>query len=86
MTPGMFFSAPKRAWCAVYQWPDRKPFLFGTAFVRANAPLQEVDAELRKEFARMWGEILPAGVPLPELKDLRPGQLWFAADEQAEAA
>lgn len=69
-----------RAWCAVYQWPGKKPFLFGTAMVRREGTLHEVEEAVKAEFVRKWGEILPDGFPLPELKDLRPGAIFFVPE------
>lgn len=72
-----------RAWCAVYQWPGRKKFLFGTAWLRHDAPMHEVEAEVAREFAKAWGEILPDGWEQPKLLDLRPGMLVFVPEKEA---
>lgn len=67
----------QRAWCAIYQWPGRKPFLFGTAWVRVEGTSQEVEAA----FARLWEELLPDGIAGPELQGLRPGMVVFQPEE-----
>ncbi|PDT77251.1 hypothetical protein CO675_11990 [Bradyrhizobium sp. C9] len=76
-----------RAWCAVYQWPSKKEFLFGTVLVRPGAPDQEAEAALAQRFTEKWGEILPDDVPRPKLIRLVPGTIWFVPEEeQREAA
>lgn len=67
----------ERAWCAVYQWPGKKEFLFGTVFVRSDGPQQEVEKALEEMFIEKWKNILPDEVPLPKLKNLIPGMLVF---------
>jgi hypothetical protein len=69
-----------RAWTATYQWPGKRAFRFGTAWVRLDGTMQEVEEAVRAEFVRMWGEILPDGVPLPELKGLEPGMVMFVPE------
>jgi hypothetical protein len=71
-----------QTWCARYQWPGRKPFIFGTVAL-ARAPQHEVEAALRAEFTRRMMSILPDGMPLPDLLQLLPGALILVGPEDA---
>lgn len=65
-----------RAWVAVYQWPDKVPFYFGTVMVRLGAPDNEIEAAVEK----LWSEVYPAELRPPKLVGLQPGQLVFMAE------
>jgi hypothetical protein len=67
----------QRTWCARYQYQERKPFTFGTAVVRSDAPMHEVESEL----LRMLACILPQGAEMPILVSLMPGSLIFIPGE-----
>ena len=71
----------KRAWCAIYQWPGKKEFLFGTVFVDVNETLQVIEEEIKRLFIEKWHEILPNEYDLPELKNIIPGELIFQSGE-----
>lgn len=75
--------SPTRAWCAVFQWPGKEEFRVGTVWVRANGPLNEVEAEAMLAFDKLWGRLLPDDVTRPTLKNLIPGQLVFIEEEAA---
>ncbi len=71
-----------RPWVGEYQWPGKDKFLFGTVWLRADAPDHEVTAELAKKFQRNWMSILPDNVPLPNLINYRPGAIVFVPVEE----
>ena len=56
-----------------FSYPDKKPFMFGTAFCRKEAPLAEVEEEI----ANQLREILPDGWII---KDLIPGAIFFQSE------
>jgi hypothetical protein len=69
-------SAPNgRAWCFVFQYPNKKKAMFGTVYVRNDAPHQEIEAAC----IECWAEVFPFDCP-PIVK-LLPGQAVFLPEE-----
>lgn len=67
----------KQTWCALCQWPGRKPFLVGTFITDAREPDQVAREKAIAEWRETMGEILPIDVPPPELIRLIPGAIIF---------
>lgn len=64
-----------RYWCAVIQYPGKRPVIYGSTMVEANAPTHYVEQLLRESISRH----LPDGW---KIVNMVPGALWFA--EEAE--
>ena len=65
---------PIRAWVAKCQFAGaRKPFWFGTVFMRLGAPYPEIEAEVLKSIS----DIIPDSFPRPDIIKLEPGILIF---------
>lgn len=62
-----------RSWCARAQYPDKKPVLFGSVTVRANAPQHEIEASLLS----LWQAVSPH--PAPPFV-LVPGSIFFVGE------
>lgn len=73
-----------RSWCAVYQWPGKKPFLVGTVVLDRDTPYHELEAALGRLFDELWGSILPDELPRPKLIDLRPGAIFFVPEKEEQ--
>lgn len=63
----------QRNWCAVIQYPGKKPVLFGHACVDGRAAHREVEAEL----ARCISSCVPDGW---KMVDMIPGTLIFTPE------
>ncbi len=63
-----------RAWVAKCQFAGaKKPFWFGTVFMRHAAPHHEIEAEVLKAIS----DIIPDNFPRPDIILLEPGMLIF---------
>ncbi|PJR90000.1 hypothetical protein CN878_02555 [Ochrobactrum sp. 695/2009] len=70
-----------RHWVAEFKWPGKRKFYVGTVELPAQIMQHELDASLFRKFQELWGNILPDGVPLPQLVNAIPGAIVFV-DEQ----
>ncbi|WGD31313.1 hypothetical protein AncyloWKF20_05665 [Ancylobacter sp. WKF20] len=68
--------APMRHWCALIQFPDKKPLIYGTVFARHGAPEHEVEQALRASITQH----LPDGWTL---KSMLPGAIFFVPEGEA---
>lgn len=71
-----------RPWCALVQWPERKPFMVGTFFVEEGTRSREEILKLAEEqYKKEWGACIPVDVPLPNIIRLIPGTIVFVPEE-----
>lgn len=71
-----------RPWCALVQWPGRKPFMVGTFFVEEGTRSREEILKLaEQQYAKEWGACIPVDVPLPDIIRLIPGTIIFVPEE-----
>lgn len=64
-----------RAWCYVFQYPEKKPCMAGTVLIRLGAPDHEIHAACHEH----WRGIFPFD-PAPIIK-LVPGSLVFIEEK-----
>ncbi len=82
MKPVMIDGTPYRPWVGRYQWPEKKPFLFGTAFLPLEITDQELQKLLDEKFAQAWQDILPDHYERPKLLAYIPGAIFFVKDDE----
>ena len=71
-----------RPWCALVQWPERKPFMVGAFFVEEGTRSREEIIKLAEDqYKKEWGACIPVDVPLPGIIRLIPGTIFFVPEE-----
>lgn len=65
----------QRRWCAIAQYPGLDEFMAGTAMVRSDAPMHEVEQAVQERMGRFLA-------PGYAIKKLVPGALWFCPEEK----
>ncbi len=69
----------ERPWCARCHYPGLEPFIYGTTWVRSDAPQHEAEALVMAAIKADLLKILPH---LPYVDELMPGSIFFSEDKE----
>lgn len=66
-----------RCWCAVIQYPDRKPVFYGVVAMPTDAKMHDVESSMMAAIL----ERLPEGF---KIVDLVPGMMVFVSEKEEQ--